>query len=873
MGGVRIGSLTPMMQQYFRIKEENPDCLLMFRLGDFYEMFGDDAKLGSEILDIALTSREYTKGKRIPMCGVPYHAVDYYLAKLISAGHKVAICDQVEDPRLAKGLVRREVTRIVTPGTVLEDSILDSSVNSYLASISVSDRAVGLAFVEMSSGEFIVTELPREEDYQSLISELARRAPREILLSEDMSESPLRLRLDEAGYPLTFIPSFAFLDDRAEHVLTRALRIPSLQSVGLDGRAIASSAAAAAVTYLEKTQKRSLGFLGKPRFVSVGNTMVLDPSTIRNLELVESIRSRDKKGTLLEVLDHTKTPMGRRLMRKWILEPLLEPRSINARLDAVEELMRSFDARQRLSESLDKIRDIERLVTRIAYGSANARDLLSLQSSLGSTPEIRECLRDLRCDALGRIRSGLDDFPELRRLISDAIKEDAPAVTREGKMIKPGFDKALDDLNSSVRESREWISSLEARERNRTGVKSLKVGYNKVFGYFIEVSKANLHLVPSDYVRKQTLVNCERFITPELEEKERFVLSAEEKIQAMELEIFSRICSRIAAHADDMRATASAIGELDVLFSLATAATLYGYSRPVVNAGSRISIRDGRHPVVERMMPGQYVPNDALLDDDKMRFVILTGPNMAGKSTFMRQTALIVLMAQMGSFVPAKSAEIGVVDRIFTRVGAFDDLVRGQSTFMVEMIEVANILNSATNKSLILLDEMGRGTSTYDGLSIAWAVAEHISDKRKLGAKTIFATHYHQLTSLSDLVDGVVNQTMAVQEVGKEIVFLRKVVDGKSDRSYGIHVARLAGLPEDVLTRSEEVLTKIEEESVLEVKRSSRSVQTTLFGGVAEDRIRKKLMDIDTSRLTPEEASKKLAELKRIAKGAGDGQD
>jgi len=863
-----------MMQQYFRLKEENPDCLLMFRLGDFYEMFGDDAKTGSEILDIALTSREYTKGKRIPMCGVPYHAVDYYLAKLIAAGYKVAICDQVEDPRLAKGLVKREVTRIVTPGTVLEDAMLDSSVNNYLASVSVAKDSVGLALVDMSSGEFIVTELPCDKDYMSLLSELARRVPREILLPEDLSGSRLKSQLDEMGYPVTLIPSFAFLEERAEPVLTRALRIPSLQPIGLDDKPVVASAAAAAVTYLEKTQKRPLGFLGRPRFVPVSNTMVLDSSTIRNLELVENIRSRDRKGTLLEVLDHTKTPMGRRLIRKWILEPLLDPGQINARLDAVEELVRGFDKRQSLSELLDQVRDIERLVTRIAYGNANARDLLSLRSSLEVLPDIKRCLADARCGSLISIRSRIDDFPELRKLIFDAIREDAPAVTREGKMIKPGFDKDLDDLNSSVRESREWISSLEARERARTGIKSLKVGYNKVFGYFIEVSKANLRMVPQDYVRKQTLVNCERFITPELEEKERFVLSAEEKIQAMEFEIFSRICTRIAVHADGLRATAGAIAELDAFVSLATAATLYGYVRPIVNDGNRISIKEGRHPVVERMMPGRYVPNDALLDDEKRRFIILTGPNMAGKSTFMRQTALIVLMAQMGSFVPAKSAEIGVVDRIFTRVGAFDDLVRGQSTFMVEMIEVANILNSATRKSLILLDEMGRGTSTYDGLSIAWAIAEHISDKSKLGAKTIFATHYHQLTSLADVLPGVVNQSMAVQEVGKEIVFLRKVVDGKSDRSYGIHVARLAGLPEEVLARSEEVLAKIEEENVLEVKRSSpRSVQMTLFGDVAEDRIRKKLIALDTSKLSPEEASKKLAELKRIARGASDGQD
>lgn len=859
------------MQQYFRIKEENPDCLLMFRLGDFYEMFGDDAKTGSEVLDIVLTSREYTKGKRIPMCGVPYHAVDYYLAKLISAGYKVAICDQVEDPKLAKGLVKREVTRIVTPGTLLEDSILDSSVSNYLASISLSKNLIGLAFVEMSSGEFVVTELPYEKDYHSLLAELSRRAPGEILLSEELSESDLHSKLEALGYPITLIPSFTFLEERSEPVLTRTFKIPSLQSIGLDGKEGASCAASAAVTYLEKTQKRPLEFLGRPRFVSLVNTMLLDASTIRNLELVENVRTRERKGTLLEVLDHAKTPMGRRLIRKWILEPLLDPGEINERLDAVEELVSSFDRRQRLSELLENVKDIERLATRIAYGNANARDLLSLGTSLDIIPEISGCLGESKSKLLREIRTGLNDFPELRKLISNAIREDAPAVTREGKMIKPGFDKALDDLNLSVKESREWISSLEPKERERTGIKSLKVGYNKVFGYYIEISKANLHLAPPEYVRKQTLVNCERFITPELEEKERFVLSAEEKIQAMEFEIFSKICSKIASSADGIRASSRSIAQLDAFLSLATAATLYGYSRPIVNGGTRIAIEEGRHPVVERMMPGQYIPNDALLDE-KRRFVILMGPNMAGKSTFMRQTALIVLMAQMGSFVPAKKAEIGVVDRIFTRVGAFDDLVRGQSTFMVEMIEVANILSSATNKSLILLDEMGRGTSTYDGLSIAWAVAEHISDKKKLGAKTIFATHYHQLTALADFLEGVVNQTMAVKEIGKEIVFLRKVVDGKSDRSYGIHVARLAGLPETVLQRSEEVLGKIEKESVLEVKKSSQPVQMTLFGGVAEERIRKKLIDLDTSNLTPEEASKKLAELKRIARGAKNGQ-
>jgi len=677
------------MQQYFRIKEENPDCLLMFRLGDFYEMFGEDAEIGSRLMDIVLTSREYTRGKRIPMCGVPHHALASYLSKLIDAGYKVAICDQVEDPKLSKGLVKREVTRIITPGTLVEDTLLESGRSNYLASISVGKNVVGISFIDMSSGEISATDFPRAEDPQDILSELSRRSPKEILLSEELRDGELHRRLNESGFGITFLPEFAFLDDRADSAIKRVFKIASLESVGLSGKPDAAASIAASLSYLEKTQKRSLAFLGRPRFFSASESMLLDVSTVRNLELVENIRTRDSKGTLFEVLDHTKTPMGRRLLRKWILQPQLDATVICHRLDAVQELFDRFEKRQIIIEILGNMRDIERTITRIAYGNANARDLLALASSLKSIPELRDTLADIRAKRLIPLRDKLEDLREQAELIDRSIRDDAPALTNQGGMIKTGFDARLDTLNSSIRDSRDWISSLEPREKQRTRIKSLKVGYNKVFGYYIEVSKTNLQLVPQDYVRKQTLVNCERFITPELEEKERFVLSAEEKIQAMESEILGKICSKIAESTESIRKTSEAIAEIDVLTSFSTAASLYGYVRPNVGDGAKISIVEGRHPVVERLMPGQYVPNDAFVNDDDRRFVILTGPNMAGKSTFMRQAALIVLMAQVGSFVPAKSADIGIVDRIFTRVGAFDDLVRGQSTFMVEMIEIA----------------------------------------------------------------------------------------------------------------------------------------------------------------------------------------
>ncbi len=865
---------TPMMKQYFKIKEENPDCLLLFRLGDFYEMFGEDAIVGSTLMEITLTSRERSKGERIPMCGIPYHALESYLPKLLSADHKVAICDQVEDPRLARGIVRREVTRIVTPGTVLENTVLDSGRSNYLVSIASSSSSFGLSFVEMSSGEFLVTEFPREPDLQILLSELSRRTPKELLISEELKDGTLHQAIKDLSVPITFLPSFAFLPDRADSLLRRALKIASLESVGLEDKPSATVASAAALFYLEKTQKRSLDFLGRPRYYSIGDSMLLDTSTVRNLELIENIRTRDKNGTLLEVLDRTRTPMGRRLIRKWILQPLLGVGKITRRLDAVDELAQQFEMRTQLIELLEKVRDTERLVTRIAYGNANARDLLSLARSLDEVPEIRVNIAPAKSELLQDIVARLNDFKELRELIGTAIRDDAPATTREGGMIKPGFDAELDRLNDSIAESRKWISSLEAKERQRLGIRPLKVGFNRVFGYYIEVSKANLHLVPPEYMRKQTLVGGERFVTPELEEKERFVLSAEEKIQAMELEIFNRICSKVTIEAEAIRRVSEALSELDVLLSFATVATLYGYTRPVVKDNSIIRIEEGRHPMVERTMPGQYVPNDALLDNERRRFVILTGPNMAGKSTFMRQTALIVLMAQMGSFVPAKSAEIGIVDRVFTRVGAFDDLIRGQSTFMVEMIEVANILNSATSKSFILLDEMGRGTSTFDGLAIAWAIAERVSDSNKLGAKTIFATHYHQLTDLANYLDGVVNQCMTVREVGGDIIFLREVADGRSDRSYGVHVAQLAGLPEEVLRRAEDVLAKIEQDNVLEVRsRFSKMTQMTLFGDAEQEELRNRLKSIDLSKLSPEEAHKKLAELLKLARGEGNRKD
>jgi len=859
-----------MMRQYFNIKEENPDCLLLFRLGDFYEMFGEDAEIGSKLMEITLTSRERSKGERIPMCGVPYHALEAYLPKLLSTGQKVAICDQVEDASTAKGLVRREITRIVTPGTVLEGTVLDSARNNYLASLSLDGDLIGLSFIDMSSGEFLITELPSESDHQTFMSELSRRSPKELLLSEELKDGKLHQAIMSLSISVTFLPAYSFLPERADSIIRRVLRIASLESIGLLNRPLASASAAVAIEYLEKTQKRSLDFLGRPRYYSLGDSMLLDIATVRNLELVENIRTHDRKGTLLEVLDHTRTPMGRRLIRKWILQPLLSSEKIGRRLDAVEELVGTFEMRSELLETIDDVRDIERLSTKIAYGNANARDLLSIASSLDAVPEIRKSLTKAKAALLKDIHSRIDDFGDIRALIKSSIRADAPAITREGGMIRQGYDQELDKLNANVHDSREWISSLEERERKRLGIKPLRVGFNKVFGYYIEVSKANLHLVPSDYVRKQTLVGGERFITPELGEKERFVLSAEEKIKALELEIFERICSSISQKVNDIRKVAEALAEIDSLLSFSTAASLYGYVRPEIDEQSAIRIEEGRHPVVERTIPGKYVPNSANIDNDERRFVILTGPNMAGKSTFMRQTALIVLMAQMGSFVPAKSAQIGIVDRVFTRVGAFDDLIRGQSTFMVEMIEVANILNSSTSRSLVLLDEMGRGTSTFDGLSIAWAVSEYLSDPNRLGAKTIFATHYHQLTDLAALLDGVINQCMAVEDVGGDIVFLRKVVDGRSDRSYGVHVARLAGLPEEVLKRADEVLEQIEAENVLEVKkRLSRTTQSK-FMSASDQGLREKLLDIQTSELTPLEGYTKLIELRKLAKGDAD---
>jgi len=860
------------MRQYFQMKEENPDCLLLFRLGDFYEMFGDDALVGSKLMEITLTSRERSKGERMPMCGVPYHALESYLPKLLSSGHRVAICDQVEEASQARGLVRREITRIVTPGTVLEGTILDSSRNNYLASLSKGDGVIGLAFVDMSSGEFLVTEMADEPDLQTLVSELSRRSPRELLASEELKGGRLLESLSDLPVHTTYLPQFAFIPERSEGVLKRTFRIASLESIGLEGRSLGSSAAAVAVDYIEKTQKRSLEFLGRPRYYSLSGTMLLDSSTVRNLELVENIRTRERTGSLLDVLDRTKTPMGRRLIRKWILEPLLSKDEIDRRLDAVEELLDSFRTRTELAGEVDRVRDIERLVTRVVYGNGTPRDLLSLSSSLGSIPAIMGALKEVRSGYLNDISGRLKDFPELRDLVSSAVKEDAPATARDGGIIRPGFNSKLDGLNDAIRESREWISSLEERERRRLGIKSLRVGYNRVFGYYIEISKASTRLAPPEYVRKQTLVNGERYITPELEERERIVLSAEDKIRALEFELFSGLCGEVSKQAEEIRTVSGALAELDVLLSFAEAASINNYRRPKVTSGRSIKITGGRHPMVEQTMPGRYVPNDALLDDDDRRFVILTGPNMAGKSTFMRQTALIVLMAQMGSFVPAESAEIGVVDRVFTRVGAFDDLLRGQSTFMVEMVEVANILNSATGNSLILLDEMGRGTSTFDGMSIAWAVAEHLSDRGRSGAKTIFATHYHQLTDLASLLDGVFNQCMAVEDKGGEILFLRKVVDGRSDRSYGVHVARLAGLPKPVLDRAEEILEKIEDENVLEVrKRIADTGQSRLLD--SDDNLRSELKEMNTGDLTPMEAYLKLVELVKKAKGKKDGKN
>lgn len=804
--------ISPLMDQYFGMKEKCGDAVLLFRMGDFYETFGADAEITARVLNITLTSRQKDKsGNRIPLAGIPYHALDAYLPKLVGAGYKVAICEQMEDPKKAKGLVKRDIIRVITPGTIIEPSMLEEGSNNYLASVFEEDGKVGLSFLDVSTGEFLATEL--SDDEGKLSGELAKFRPAECLVAE--STDP-RLLGDGAGMRVQRIEDAEFDLVGAKARLLDHFGSEAMTKSGLMDMDPGVRACGAILSYLESAHLATIDHISEIKIYSPKEFMVLDETTLRNLELFRNIRDRSKRGSLIEYLDLTSTPMGSRTLQKWLQMPLISPDKIEARLNAVEELVCNSLLRTEIGEALKGTGDLERVVARASCGTASPKDLVALKGSLERLPVVVRHLAEVKSSRLIDLKERLDPglLGEVMELIGRAIRDDPPTAIREGGIIRDGYDQELDELKSLLREGRGWISRMERDERNRTGIKSLKVGYNNVFGYYIEVTKANLSAVPSDYIRKQTLAGAERFITPELKEMESRVLSAQERSASLEEELFLKIRAEVACRAREIQERAAALGELDVFATLAAVAAESEFTRPHLNASGEISMRGCRHPILDRSMRGGFVPNDVHLDGKGNRFLILTGPNMAGKSTYMRQIALAVILAQMGSFVPASFASISPVDRIFTRVGAYDDLSAGQSTFMIEMTELAKILSSATYQSLILLDEIGRGTSTFDGLAIAWSVTEHIHNRVR--GKAIFATHYHQLTQLAGILSGIKNYNMAVKEEGDSVVFLRTVVPGATDRSYGIHVAKLAGVPQEVVTRAKEILKEIEREAVIE---------------------------------------------------------
>jgi DNA mismatch repair protein MutS len=867
--------LSPLMEQYYREKKLYPDALLLFRVGDFYETFAEDAVTVARDLNITLTSRQKDDlGNKIPLAGVPYHALDAYLARLIRAGHKVAICDQVEDPKLAKGLVKREITRVVTPGTIIEPSMLDEACNNFLAAVVEEGDRAGLAFVDVSTGEFLTTEIPAERLY----SELARFRPAECLASKTLSWE---------GTSLQILEEASFAPEKAAAALESRFGPDWSQRFRLETKPLAQRACGAILSYLHSTHFDALGHLNDIRFYSGSEYMVLDEVTLRNLEILRNIRDHSRRGTLLEFLAQTRTPMGARTLARWIQMPLLNQERINRRLDAVEELCQDPRLRTGIAGELKGACDLERLVSRITCKSANPKELAVLKSTLEKLPRLQETLQNAKSSYLQDLFGELCPLEETVSLVDRSIIPDPPAYLRDGGVIRDGFDAELDQLRELLRDGKGWISRLEGAEKERTGIKSLKISYNNVFGYFMEISRANLHLVPEDYIRKQTLANVERFITPELKDMESRVLSAQERTTSLEQEIFNQVRDKIAARARAIQERASAIAELDVLLALAMAATENSLVKPEFNLEGRLTMRGNKHPVLDKAMRGGFVPNDVLLDNDHNRLIILTGPNMAGKSTFMRQIALASIMAQAGSFVPATFASLSLVDRVFTRVGAYDDLSAGQSTFMVEMTELATILAAATRDSLVLLDEVGRGTSTFDGLSLAWAISEYLHGNIK--CRSVFATHYHQLTQLEGVLPGVRNYSIAVKEEKGDITFLRTVVPGATDKSYGVHVARLAGVPEAVTRRADEILKEIEREAVIEPlsknknqKRSSRYTQLIFFESQGEgekilaapklDPIHEEIMNLDLDSLTPREALNRLAEYQMRHRGR-DGQD
>jgi DNA mismatch repair protein MutS len=870
---------TPILQQYFRIKAQHPEVLLAMQVGDFYEFYGPDAELVAHELEIVLTGREDGTNGRIPMAGVPIHSYERYFAKLVQKGYRVAICDQVEDPKLAKGLVKRRVTRILTPGTVVEDSMLSATANNYLVAAVIGDPVHGLGVVDVSTGEFLTTEIGGEGRLQKLLDEIFRLEPAEILVPEDQTELIQTLR-EQTSATITPIRLSELVGRDARQILLHHFGVETLRGFGCEDYTRGLDAAAAVLRYLQQNQFQTLQHIRTLATYSVERFMYLDNTARRHLELTQNLLDGSRRYTLLSVLDATCTPMGARLLKRWLDEPLLNVEAINARLDAVESLTQHHLHREALREKLRRMADLERLIARVCTGTANARDLVALRNSLQELPALHSELQNLletvsTADAgdgrapklLVSLAPRLAPLEELRSLLERALVDEPPANLQTGGIIRDGFDPELDRLRQVRTEGKNWIAQLEAEERRRTGIPSLKVGYNAVFGYYIEVSKPHLNKVPADYIRKQTTTQAERFITPALKEQEAILLGAEERINALEYELFCRVRDEVARNAPAIQSLARALAELDVLCAFAENAVRHHYTRPQVDTEDRLLILGGRHPVVERYSENPFVPNDCRLDPTQ-RLIILTGPNMSGKSTFIRQNALIVLMAHIGSFVPADRAEIGLVDRIFTRVGARDELATGQSTFMVEMIETANILNNASPRSLVILDEIGRGTSTYDGLAIAWAVAEYL---HALGCKVLFATHYHYLNELANRLEGVANYRVAVKEQGDRIIWLHKVLPGGTDRSYGIHVARMSGVPPEVIERAEQILREFERRGVQASLTppaepiptiQTRKLQLTLFEA-EEHPLLEELRQLDLTALTPVEALMKLDEWKR----------
>ncbi|MCI8549375.1 MAG: DNA mismatch repair protein MutS [Lachnospiraceae bacterium] len=872
-----------MMQQYMETKKQYPGCILFYRLGDFYEMFFEDAKTVSRELELTLTGKECGLPERAPMCGVPYHALDTYLSRLVQKGYKVAIAEQMEDPKMAKGLVKREVIRIVTPGTLLDSQALDETKNNYLMCIVYLAKSFGVAVSDITTGEFLVTEL---STIRALLDEIYKYTPSEIICNEAfyMSGVDLEALKGRVNVLITSLENRYFDGETCEDTLKGHFHVERLSGLGLDDYKIGLVAAGAQLLYLLETQKNSLGHITKLTPYRSGKYMLIDTSTRRNLELLETLREKQKRGSLLWVLDKTRTAMGARLLRSFLEQPLIDREEILRRQDAVEELNGAYITREELTEYLNPIYDLERLMGRISYKSANARDLISFKNSLQMLPHIKNLLKEFRAPLLEELCENLDVLEDLAGLIEKAIVDDPPLVIREGGLIKDGFHEEADKLRKAKTEGKTWLTQLEAKEREETGIKNLRIKYNKVFGYYLEVTNSFLSMVPAHYVRKQTLTGSERFTTDELKKLEEIILGAEDKLFALEYDLFCQVRDDIAGQVVRIQKTAHCIAWIDVLTSLSVAATKNNYVRPKINEKGVIDIKDGRHPVVERMMRDDlFIANDTYLDNGHNRLSVITGPNMAGKSTYMRQTALICLMAQIGSFVPAASANIGICDRIFTRVGASDDLASGQSTFMVEMTEVANILRNATRNSLLILDEIGRGTSTFDGLSIAWAVIEYISNTKILGAKTLFATHYHELTELEGSIKGVNNYCIAVKEMGDDIVFLRKIVKGGADKSYGIQVAKLAGVPEAVLVRAKELAEELADADISvrsreiagAVKAAKPHVprldevdlkQMSLFDTVKDDDILKELEAMELSAMTPIDALNTLYRLQNSLK-------